>query len=53
MTSECWLVQVWGVSECPKCPEYGKEDCGGKKIIETGKNELGYLVPLGKIKEGV
>jgi len=47
MSSECWSIQVWGLDHCKTCPSENKKECGGKNIRKTGKNELGYLVPLG------
>jgi hypothetical protein len=48
MSAECWSVQVWGTDYCKKCEYLGKRDCGGKKIRKTGKNEKGYIIPLGE-----
>lgn len=46
LTSECWLVQFNGLSECDKCEVKNTSKCGGKRIRSTGKNELGYSVPI-------
>lgn len=39
LTSDCWMVQVWGIEYCtgngdPKnaCEYLGKKECGGKRI---------------------
>jgi len=47
LTSECWLIQMWGKGRCDTCEARGTDDCGGKKILETGKNEKGIAVPVG------
>jgi hypothetical protein len=47
LSPECWIVQFRGLAACETCPEKDTEECGGKKIRETGKNEHGHLVPLG------
>ncbi len=46
LTSECWSIQIWGMDYCDICPYKDTEDCGGENIRKTGKNELGYEVPL-------
>lgn len=45
-TDECWMVQTWGISYCKTCSSSNTRKCGGKLIIRTGKNNLGYTVPL-------
>jgi hypothetical protein len=47
LTSECWLVQMNGLQECDRCDFADTDDCGGKQIRETNKNEKGHTVPLG------
>ena len=40
LTSDCWLIQFWGIKECEKCGVKNTKDCGGKKIrslIKKGK----------------
>lgn len=37
LTSDCWMVQFWGLSACKRCELEGSEDCGGKKILEKIK----------------
>jgi hypothetical protein len=46
LTSECWLVQIWGEKSCQTCEFKGKRECGGKKIRKSGKNEKGLDVPI-------
>jgi hypothetical protein len=46
LTGECWLVQMWGTSYCESCESKGTPDCGGQRILETGKNEKG--IPIGE-----
>jgi hypothetical protein len=46
LSAECWTVQFQGLSACETCEAKGTADCGGKKILQTGKNEKGIAVPL-------
>ena len=46
MTSECWSIQFRGPKACRGC-EYRGRHCGGKAIRKTGKNAIGFAVPLG------
>ena len=46
LTSECWLVQVWGLEFCENCQFKDTEECGGKDIRSTGKNALNKKVPI-------
>ena len=46
LSSECWLVQAWGLDHCITCEFLNTEDCGGKEIRITGRNEYGCTVPL-------
>ena len=48
LTSECWLVQIWGLTACETCKSRDTSQCGGPEIRESGTNEKGYEVPLGK-----
>ena len=32
LTSECWLIQMNGLSACTSCEFLNKRDCGGKRI---------------------
>ena len=45
---ECWGIQLEGLSRCDHCEYRGTHECGGKKIRKTGKNNLGFEVPLGE-----
>jgi hypothetical protein len=45
LSGECMLVQIWGTSSCATCEYKGTEDCGGKAILDTGKNKKG--IPVG------
>jgi hypothetical protein len=48
LTSECWLVQFYGLDYCKnRCELYKTQDCGGENIISTGLNRNGKKVPLG------
>jgi len=44
LTAECWLVQAFGTDRCQECELRDTEECGGKSIRETGKNEKGCKV---------
>lgn len=46
LSSECWLVQFWGLEQCETCEAKDTPDCGGQEIRRTGKNEKGYSIPL-------
>lgn len=37
LTSDCWLVQFWGLSACKTCELKDKDDCGGKAILKKIK----------------
>ena len=37
LTSDCWMVQFWGLPACKRCEYEGTDDCGGKKILEKIK----------------
>ena len=42
---ECWKIQFYGKGACRFCSEK-PEECSGRFILHTGRNELGYAVPL-------
>ncbi len=46
LSSECWLVQVWGIEACKDCDYRNTDECGGKRILDTSKNVLGHRIPL-------
>jgi len=46
LSSECWMVQVWGLSRCTTCPYDNTQECGGRNIQNTGINALGKNVPI-------
>lgn len=46
LSSECWLVQVWGFEVCTDCRYQDTEQCGGRNILITGQNILGHKIPL-------
>jgi hypothetical protein len=48
LSMECWTIQMQGLNACKGCEFNGKRDCGGKKIRKSGKNLLGYTVPIGE-----
>jgi hypothetical protein len=45
------MIQFEGLGACKKCDVRGTSECGGKRIRKTGKNELGFKVPLGDANE--
>jgi hypothetical protein len=32
LTSECWMIQAWGLPYCRECEYLATDDCGGHKI---------------------
>lgn len=50
LSTECWFIQVWGTAACKDCDYQNTEACGGKKILNTGKNTLGHKVPLPDVR---
>lgn len=37
LTSDCWGIQMWGLSACEECDYKGTDLCGGEAIIEKIK----------------
>jgi hypothetical protein len=37
LTSDCWSVQIEGLSACNKCREKGKKSCGGGETLKKLK----------------
>jgi hypothetical protein len=50
LSDECWPVQFSGLGHCKNCEYLDHKDCGGQDIRKTGKNRLGFNVPLGASK---
>lgn len=48
LTAECLLVQMKGLPTCQECNRRDTANCGGQEIRKTGKNGLGFDVPLGE-----
>lgn len=46
LSSECWMVQIYGASYCETCEYKNTRDCGGKNILKTGKNAKGLNIPI-------
>lgn len=44
LSSECWGIQMFGRKYCKTCPHRGTKECGGKRILKTGKNAKGYTI---------
>lgn len=40
LTSDCWLIQFWGLDACNDCEALNKRSCGGKKIRAKLLNAL-------------
>ena len=32
LTSECWLIQMFGIKSCETCEVLNMDECGGKEI---------------------
>jgi len=32
LTSECFLIQAWGIERCKDCEALNTPDCGGERI---------------------
>jgi hypothetical protein len=46
LTSECWLIQAWGLPHCRECEYLATEECGGTRIrkdILAGRYAKGGL----------
>ena len=41
LTSDCWLVQIEGVSACEKCPDRDTDSCGGGKSLAASQQRRG------------
>lgn len=52
LSPECWIVQFQGLAGCKSCGARNTDDCGGPEIRLTGRNELGFLVPIGTQEPG-
>ncbi len=46
LTAECWTVQLRGTESCDECEYRDTEECGGKEIRLSGRNNKGIEVPL-------
>lgn len=44
LSSDCWSVQAFGTERCTACEFHNTEECGGKEILKTGKNEIGVNI---------
>jgi hypothetical protein len=44
LSSECWTVQIFGLKSCDTCEVKDTDECGGKSIRKTGKNENGKTI---------
>lgn len=38
LTSDCWMVQIKGLSACVKCTFENTPDCGGGKTLKNIKS---------------
>ena len=32
LTSDCWFIQMWGITMCDKCEVVDTDECGGQAI---------------------
>ena len=32
LTSECWLIQMWGTTVCETCEVLNTPECGGQEL---------------------
>jgi len=46
LSSECWMIQIWGLDYCKTCQYNNTKECGGKNIQKTGLNSLQRKVPI-------
>jgi hypothetical protein len=46
LSSECWMIQIWGHEYCKACQYDNTKECGGKNIQKTGLNALRRKVPI-------
>ena len=53
LTAECWAVQMWGTSRCTTCEFKDTKECGGKAILETGRNSLGMFIGATGLNSGI
>lgn len=44
LSSECFMVQMFGTGQCETCGDKDADECGGKNIRQTGKNSIGKEV---------
>lgn len=35
LTSECWLIQMWGIDKCETREALNTPECGGKRIRQA------------------
>jgi hypothetical protein len=34
LTSECFVIQMWGIESCDSCEYLNTDECGGQEIRE-------------------
>ena len=39
LTSDCWIIQIWGIEYCKDCEVLNTDECGGQKIRKRILNE--------------
>lgn len=39
LTSDCWLVQMWGLDKCKDCEVRGTDECGGGESLKRLQKE--------------
>ena len=40
LTSDCWLIQIYGIEACKTCEVRGTDECGGKEILKRIKEVI-------------
>ena len=46
LSSECFMVQIFGFDTCLTCEYKNTDECGGKEVRKSQVNSKGYDVPL-------
>jgi len=39
LTSECWIIQMFGIDECKTCEYFNTDECGGQEIRKRILNQ--------------
>ena len=49
LTSDCWLIQVWGIEACENCEVKDTDECGGKAILKRIANKKYPATGIGRV----